>query len=149
MKTLAYEGDILEIRRRMESLTVSDCAEWGLMSVAEMVCHLREAFALGLGELIAKPVKAPVPAWVMKWVALRLPMRWPRNVPTVSELKQGNAPQPGVFEDDLAAALANVQRFVAAQDNRTPHAILGSMKPAEWMRWGYLHTDHHLRQFGR
>jgi len=29
-----------------------------------------------------------------------------------------------------------------------PHPIFGDMSEAEWMRWGYLHCDHHLRQFG-
>jgi hypothetical protein len=30
-----------------------------------------------------------------------------------------------------------------------PHSIFGSMTNQDWMRWGYLHADHHLRQFGR
>ena len=25
----------------------------------------------------------------------------------------------------------------------------GKMTAGDWMRWGYLHADHHLRQFGR
>jgi hypothetical protein len=29
-----------------------------------------------------------------------------------------------------------------------PHPIFGQMTEKEWMRWGYLHMDHHLRQFG-
>jgi len=29
-----------------------------------------------------------------------------------------------------------------------PPPIFGDMSEAEWMRWGYLHCDHHLRQFG-
>jgi len=29
-----------------------------------------------------------------------------------------------------------------------PHPIFGWMSEASWMRWAYLHTDHHLRQFG-
>jgi hypothetical protein len=28
------------------------------------------------------------------------------------------------------------------------HPIFGRMSEAAWMRWAYLHTDHHLRQFG-
>jgi len=28
------------------------------------------------------------------------------------------------------------------------HPIFGKMTEAEWQRWGYLHMDHHLRQFG-
>ena len=29
------------------------------------------------------------------------------------------------------------------------HPMFGPMTPEDWMRWGYLHADHHLRQFGR
>jgi hypothetical protein len=28
------------------------------------------------------------------------------------------------------------------------HPIFGPMNYDDWMRWGYLHADHHLRQFG-
>jgi hypothetical protein len=149
MKTLANDNDVREIRGRMESLTADDRAVWGLMSVAEMVCHVREAFALGLGEWTAAPVKGPLPAPVLKRLALWMPMQWPHSVPTVSELKKENAPSPKVFAEDLLTALAAMEKFVAAKDNRTKHAIFGSMTPTDWMRWGYLHTDHHLRQFGR
>jgi hypothetical protein len=27
--------------------------------------------------------------------------------------------------------------------------MFGPMTEKDWMRWGYLHADHHLRQFGR
>jgi hypothetical protein len=30
-----------------------------------------------------------------------------------------------------------------------PHPLFGPMSRAAWLRWGYLHLDHHLRQFGR
>ena len=26
--------------------------------------------------------------------------------------------------------------------------IFGAMTTERWKRWGYLHMDHHLRQFG-
>jgi hypothetical protein len=28
------------------------------------------------------------------------------------------------------------------------HPIFGELTDSERMRWGYLHMDHHLRQFG-
>ena len=28
------------------------------------------------------------------------------------------------------------------------HPIFGRMSERTWLRWAYLHTDHHLRQFG-
>ena len=27
--------------------------------------------------------------------------------------------------------------------------MFGHMSEKDWMQWGYLHADHHLRQFGR
>jgi hypothetical protein len=30
-----------------------------------------------------------------------------------------------------------------------PHPMFKEMSEKDWMRWGYLHTDHHLRQFGQ
>jgi hypothetical protein len=29
------------------------------------------------------------------------------------------------------------------------HPMFGEMTEKDWMRWGYLHADHHLRQFGQ
>ena len=29
-----------------------------------------------------------------------------------------------------------------------PHPIFGRMSEAAWLRWGDVHTDHHLRRFG-
>jgi len=26
--------------------------------------------------------------------------------------------------------------------------MFGRLSDAAWLRWGYLHMDHHLRQFG-
>ena len=31
---------------------------------------------------------------------------------------------------------------------RQIHPLFGRMSEAAWLRWGYLHVDHHLRQFG-
>ena len=28
------------------------------------------------------------------------------------------------------------------------HPIFGRLSRTAWLRWGYLHIDHHLRQFG-
>jgi hypothetical protein len=31
---------------------------------------------------------------------------------------------------------------------RQSHPLFGAMSAAAWLRWAYLHLDHHLRQFG-
>jgi hypothetical protein len=41
-----------------------------------------------------------------------------------------------------------VQRMADHQGDWPPHPILGRLSRGQWMRWGYRHMDHHLRQFG-
>ena len=44
MKTLARAEDAAEIRNRILTLTSSDAPEWGVMTVNQMVCHVRQAY---------------------------------------------------------------------------------------------------------
>ncbi len=150
METLASAKDAAEIRARMESVTEADERLWGVMRVGEMVCHVRESYLVGLGERGAESVTMALPAPVMKWLALWTPMRWPHGVPTLPELRVGSAGLvTGAFADEKAGMMREMERFAAVRENVTHHPIFGSMRPRDWMRWGYLHADHHLRQFGR
>ena len=85
----------------------------------------------------------------MKFFALYVPMPWPHGIKTRPEMEQGAGGTPPVgFERDRRDLLEILDRFVAAEEERTPHPIFGTMTEWEWQRWGYLHMDHHLRQFG-
>ena len=100
---------------------------------------------------------APADTWtsrhVLRLAALRLPLPWPKGVPTRPEVDQlkGGTP-PAEFVKDVATLRALVTRFAAAPGNRdfsfAAHPAFGRLSEWEWMRWGYLHPDHHLRQFG-
>lgn len=150
MKTLLWTKDLDEIRRRFNVLDGNEPARWGLMTVDAMVWHVRSAFELALGRRVAAPLKPPIPGPVLKWLALRAPMQWPKGVPTVPELKhRGKGVFVRGFAAERAALLDALETFAAERTNCRAHAIFGAMKPRDWMRWGYLHTDHHLRQFGR
>ncbi len=120
------------------------------MSAAEMVCHVRGAFLAAMGEVESSPIATPIPSATLKAIALWEPVQWKPNFWTIPALKQG-APDMciGIFEQDLAEALAVMDRFCKPEQSRVDHAFFGAMSYADWMRWGYLHTDHHLRQFGR
>ena len=149
MKTLASAHHLQEIRTRLGALTASERAAWGSMSVGEMVCHLRDAYVMALGELSAAPVKRELPGKIFKALALYVPMRWPQNYATVPELDyRGNALAPAAFDSGRERLRETVERFAASRVSNT-HPIFGRMSVRDWMRWGYLHADHHLRQFGR
>jgi hypothetical protein len=151
MKTLSSVDDLAEIRSRIARITAADARVWGSMNATEMVCHLRDAFGCPLGERVPAPLKRPpIPLPLYKWLALRLPVKWPPGVPTPPEMDQhiGGTP-PADFEADRAALLDKLDQFARSNGPWGPHPMFGAITTAEWMRWGYLHVDHHLRQFGR
>jgi hypothetical protein len=56
---------------------------------------------------------------------------------------------PGDFEQDRALLIDRMERFSTGTAFRGQvHPFFGFMSDFEWLRWGYLHADHHLRQFG-
>lgn len=151
MKTLATVQDRAAIHARIKSLSLSDQRRWGKMSAHGMVCHLADCFRLCLGEKTASDATGVLQRSLLKWAALRLPVPWAKNFSTRPELEQGlGGSLPTDFDADRAELVLLIERFEApCAVGRPAHPIFGRMTEAEWMRWGYLHTDHHLRQFGR
>ena len=152
MKKLSNGVDRHTIARRIGELTPSDTRRWGLMNVHQMVCHLDDSYKIALGQKTSSPAGGGrMQGSVIKWFALKAPMRWPKGVPTRPEVEQGKGGTlPGDFNDDLASLQGSLSRFCEALPRPLPtHPIFGAMTMDDWMRWGYLHADHHLRQFGR
>jgi hypothetical protein len=119
------------------------------MSCHQMVVHVSDSFLCAMGERTACAVKPPVPQSIMKWGALYFPMKWPRSVPTVPEMEQGvGGTAPVEFSEDRKKLISLIERFTNDRFNWAAHPIFGEMSEKDWMRWGYLHCDHHLRQFG-
>jgi hypothetical protein len=150
MKTLANDTDLHELEQRYAALCVDDRPLFGTMTPGTAVCHVRQAYCWALsGTPGTLPFKLPVPQAVIKKIALHAPVRWRSGLKTVVELEPG---QPGTIPSDFAAdkasLLTEIERFRANID-APPHAFFGTMTRADWLRWGYLHADHHLRQFGR
>jgi hypothetical protein len=151
MNTLARERNTREILRRIKLLGPDSVRRWGRMSVHEMVCHLNDAFRIATGARLVSPLSGPLPPTLTKWIALYVPLRWPRGIVTVPEIDQaaGCGTRPGEFAADVAELEAFVKDIAARSGaSWAPHPIFGQMSEAEWLRWAYLHVDHHLRQFG-
>jgi len=148
MKTLDKADDLQAILARIGTLTPQSQRRWGKMNVAQMLCHVADANRMVLGEKAAASRRTWLARYGLRYASLYVPVRWPHGFGTTPEANQeiGGTP-PTEFEADRAALLALIRRFVANQHFR-PHPLFGPMSRWEWMRWGYLHTDHHLRQFG-
>ncbi len=151
MRTLDSGADRQAIVRRIYALAASDRRLWGKMSAHQMVCHLCDAYRSALGERYVSPAMGFLQRTVIKWIALRVPAKWPKGTPTRPEVEQGvGGTAPVEFEADRSELLSAVRRFCDESGNKSiSHPFFGRMTRQEWLRWGYLHADHHLRQFGR
>jgi len=121
---------------------------WGKMSAHQMLCHLTDSYRAVIGEKQVSSKRLPIPRPLLRWLILNAP--WPKNArtrPEVDQLIKGTTPTD--FDTDRATLIAAIDRFCATPDSkRTPHPLIGNLDHEDWMRWGYLHADHHLRQFG-
>jgi hypothetical protein len=120
------------------------------MSSHQMVCHLADALLMALGERAVSAAAGPLQRTVVKWTALYFPAPWPAGILTRPELdQQVGGTRPTEFGSDLARVETLLEALAARPGNDWPaHPIFGPMSRTAWLRWGYVHTDHHLRQFG-
>jgi hypothetical protein len=151
MKTLANPEDKQDTLVRLAKVRPDLEARWGRMSAHQMVCHLNDSFLAVMGEKYVSPATGPLQRTVVKWIALYAPIRWPQGIPTRPEMDQSiGGTAPFEFEHDRKVLITQIERFSNPQRDFgwSAHPIFGRMPDPEWFRWGYLHTDHHLRQFG-
>jgi len=139
--------------RRFEKLAPSTLPRWGAMSSPQMLRHLALAFEMALGDcaVLDRPERG-LDRPIVRFVVLSLPVRWPHGTPTIPEIDIAAHPsveEPATPFTELRSAVISVMtRFSQARDFRPAHPLLGRFTRDQWMRWGFLHTDHHLRQFG-
>lgn len=152
MRTLASPREKAEILRRLQRLRPDSARQWGRMSAHQMVCHLSDGFRMATGQKAVSHATGLVPRTLIKWIALYFPARWPEGIRTRPEVDAELGGTPPV---DFAADVAQLETLiesVTVEKTRIAwqkrHPIFGRMSEAAWLRWAYLHLDHHLRQFG-
>jgi len=141
----------MELLRRLETVSPGSAARWGLMSAHQMICHLSDSCRMALAEKPVSPAGGLLQRTLVKWIALYGPMRWPVGLRTRPEIDQHcDGTRPAEFAADVSELAGLLARIAGRRrDGVWPsHPIFGRMSPADWLRWAYLHTDHHLRQFG-
>ncbi|HMV87843.1 MAG TPA: DUF1569 domain-containing protein [Blastocatellia bacterium] len=149
-KTFSNQHDKTEILERLKRMRPDSQRQWGRMTAHQAICHLEDSFKCRTGEKPSSTKDNWFSRSVMKWVALQSPMPWPHGIQTMPEFDQeiGGTP-PEEFERDRIKLEMMIEKFChPSATNSKPHPIFGQMTEAEWLRWGYLHCDHHLRQFG-
>jgi hypothetical protein len=151
MKTLARHRDKTEILQRLKAVRPGSARRWGRMSAHQMVCHLSDSFRVVIGQKPVSHATSLLQRTIVKWIALYVPLSWPAGIPTRPEVDQElGGTRPVDFARDVAQLEALLEHVTTQTRpfDRQRHPIFGRMSDAAWLRWGYLHVDHHLRQFG-
>lgn len=151
MKSLQDPAAREDIARRLRSLSAASPRQWGKMTVDQMVCHLADSYRMAVGD---HPVTHTSTLWSrtgLKWIVLYAPLPWPKHIGTFPELDQEvGGTRPEAFAADLERLEHALEAFLdAVKEGRcVDNPFMGKLSSWELLRWGYLHADHHLRQFG-
>jgi hypothetical protein len=151
MKTVADPGVLTSLVERLRHLQPERHRRWGTLTAHEMLCHLGDACAMVLR---TRPRERPLPRrvrFVRKLIGLWTPLRWPRGIATnPAHDPRAGGTKPDAFDRDLDRVLTGLQGIATAGPGtlEPAHGVFGVMSTADWQRWAYKHTDHHLRQFG-
>jgi Protein of unknown function (DUF1569) len=151
MRTLARPRDKAEVLHRLRAVRPESVARWGRMSAHQMVCHLSDGYRMAIGEKVVTRTGGLFHRTVFKWIVLYAPLRWPSGIPTSPEIDQElQGTRPVSFGSDVAQleALVELVTTRARSSDWQGHPLFGRLSEAAWLRWAYLHMDHHLRQFG-
>jgi Protein of unknown function (DUF1569) len=151
MKTVARHSDKAEILRRLRVVGPDCRARWGRMSAHQMICHLSDSLRMAIGQKPVGEAGGLLHRTFLKWIVLYLPLRWPPGILTTPEIDQEiGGTRPVDFAADVAELEALFERITTQSESidRRVHPVFGRMSEAAWLRWAYLHMDHHLRQFG-
>jgi hypothetical protein len=139
---------------RLDRLRAEDRPQWGVMSAAQMVRHLREAIRMYTGELDAPDRSTWRTRTLFRWMTLAgaLPPKSalakdpPRTFKVIDVVRSGIA-TGGLDEErrmlrDVTEAAIRDQRWAGR------HPLFGRMSAMDWGRLMHTHMAYHLRQFG-
>jgi hypothetical protein len=148
MRTVADMQALNQLRDRLAAVAPTASRRWGTMDAQQMLSHLGDGAEAVLG---VRPFTAShrPPSRAMKFMALWLPLRWPHGVKAGAD-PAAKVLDPEAFEADRTRAIETLVRLANAEpDALVPsHPLFGRMRQRDWHRWAFLHSDHHLRQFG-
>ena len=149
MKTLARPRDKAEILERLQRVRPDSERRWGRMTAPQMICHLCDSARMALGRKDVAPTGRVIHRTLVKWMALYAPITWRTGILTNPEIDQECAgTRPADFSGDVRDLKDLVELMTIEDLDGQIHPLFGRLSHTAWLRWAYLHMDHHLRQFG-
>jgi hypothetical protein len=148
MSSIYNKTDNEIIISRINTLSPESKAQWGKMSVAQMLSHCQAPMDVAFGNLSLKanPIIALL-GRLMKNKIINSP-EFKKNSPTAPAFIRN---EPCDFENSKSELIQKISRL--ADEGKEvikvhKHPFFGKMNDEEWDQLMWKHMDHHLRQFG-
>lgn len=135
--------------RRIQQLTPDSQAQWGKMTVAQMLKHCAENEKINLGEVqhkrlwIGRILGKMVLRKILKKGAIIKKNQ--RTHPTLIISEETDFRQ---YQQQLIDTLKKYHTKDRSDYQKQVHPFYGKMSVEEWSGIACKHLDHHLRQFG-
>lgn len=148
MKNFNEEVTVKEIIGRINQLKPDSKAQWGKMTVSQMLAHCAIALETTLGDTKLKQLFMGKLFGKMALKTTLGPKPWRRSLPTAPSFV---VIDPKIFDQEKERLLAQISRFTKTKSEeiiKTEHPFFGMMTAEQWYQLTYRHLDHHLSQFG-
>ena len=135
---------------RVQALKPDSTALWGTMSVSGMMNHCNKIHHNLLKTEANGPRKTPtLKHRMMKIIGLGLMKQLPKNISTPAKATLPDAAEMLHFDTEKNRLESSLKQLAQREEMIHPHhPIFGPLTNSEWGRFVFMHTDHHLRQFG-
>ena len=151
---------------RINKLHAATPAQWGKMTVSQMMAHCQAQMRVAIGDeklkqtvmgmifgrfvkktlLEEKLVSNTVEARVGETLSIEFLMEFlSKNLPTAPSFVIKHQPE---FEAEKNKLIGLITRFTPEAITKEPHPFFGKMTFEEWSKGTWKHLDHHLKQFG-
>lgn len=148
MNSLFDDTELNAVLVRVRKLSSDTPAQWGKMSVGQMLAHVQTPLLIATGEVkLKRSLLGRVLGGLVK-----------KSVVGPKPFKQGLPTDPRFvvkddrdFEREQSSLLACVEVFGRggpAGVTPDPHPFFGKLSHGQWDALMWKHLDHHLRQFG-
>lgn len=149
MKNIFTKSVTEEIIRRVNNLSSETKANWGKMSVAQMLAHCSVTYEMIYTDKHPKPnglVKLMLKLFVKNTVVSE--KEYKKNGKTAPQFVISNKREFELEKQRLIGFILKTQELGADYfDGKESHSF-GKLTEKEWNNTFYKHLDHHLTQFG-
>ncbi len=149
MINLFDKTEVNKTLQRINALNEQSTAQWGKMSVAQMLAHLNVAYEMAYENKHPKPnfiARFFIKLFVKDMVVGNKPYK--KNSPTAPAFKMTESKNFYHEKDRLIAYLQQTQSLGESHFDGRESLSFGKLSAVEWNTMFAKHIDYHLGQFG-